>query len=216
MIELVDPNDARAVRNRDNILALYDLMINKKEVEQAVAKFFAPEYIHRNPLVPDEGPAAAQRWTRRDRRSAASYVRRRIFRMTSQNAVSNLPSGSDDADGRWLQVLPGERFAIRVPSAKTEGRYTAIEATAEPNCGPPLHIHHHAEEHFIILEGTVRFVCEDRAFDAPAGTSVTIPKGARHAFTESDRISHPHAGRVHAGLRPGSMHSGAHRSAGRA
>ena len=53
MIELVDPNDARAVRNRDNILALYDLMINKKEVEQAVAKFFAPEYIHHNPLVPD-------------------------------------------------------------------------------------------------------------------------------------------------------------------
>ena len=103
--------------------------------------------------------------------------------MTSQNAVSNLPSGSDGADGRWLQVLPGERFAIRVPSAKTEGRYTAIEATAEPNCGPPLHIHHHAEEHFIILEGTVRFVCEGRTFDAPAGTSVTIPKGARHAFT---------------------------------
>lgn len=53
MIELVDPNDARAVGNKDNILALYDLMINKKEAEQAVAKFFAPQYIQHNPLVPD-------------------------------------------------------------------------------------------------------------------------------------------------------------------
>lgn len=53
MIELVDPNDARAVRNKDNILALYDLMINKMEAEQAVAQFFAPQYIQHNPLVPD-------------------------------------------------------------------------------------------------------------------------------------------------------------------
>jgi ribose 5-phosphate isomerase RpiB len=45
MIELVDSNDARAARNKDNVLALYELMINKKEAEQAVAEFFAPEYI---------------------------------------------------------------------------------------------------------------------------------------------------------------------------
>ena len=53
MIQLVDPNDARAVRNKDSILALYDQMINKKEAEQAVAKFFGPRYIQHNPLVPD-------------------------------------------------------------------------------------------------------------------------------------------------------------------
>ena len=53
MIELVNPNDARAVRNKDNVLALYDLMINQKKVEPAVAKFFAPKYIQHNPLVPD-------------------------------------------------------------------------------------------------------------------------------------------------------------------
>src|ERR1700730_12140083 len=31
MIVLVDTNDGRAVRNKDNVLALYDLMINKKK-----------------------------------------------------------------------------------------------------------------------------------------------------------------------------------------
>jgi predicted SnoaL-like aldol condensation-catalyzing enzyme len=60
VIELVDPNDARAIRNKENILALYDLMINKKEAEQAVAKFFAPKYIQHNPLVPDGASRAGQ------------------------------------------------------------------------------------------------------------------------------------------------------------
>jgi hypothetical protein len=39
MIELVDVNDGRAVRNKDNILGFYDLMINKKKSEEAVSKF---------------------------------------------------------------------------------------------------------------------------------------------------------------------------------
>jgi predicted SnoaL-like aldol condensation-catalyzing enzyme len=45
MIVLGDSNDRRAVRNKDNILAFYDLMINKKKAEEAVAKFLVPQYI---------------------------------------------------------------------------------------------------------------------------------------------------------------------------
>ena len=37
VIELVDPINARAVRNKNNVLALYDLMINKKESDQTAA-----------------------------------------------------------------------------------------------------------------------------------------------------------------------------------
>ncbi len=51
MIVLVDPNDARAVRNKDNVLALYDLMINQKKSEEATAKFLRPDYIQHNPLI---------------------------------------------------------------------------------------------------------------------------------------------------------------------
>jgi len=36
MIVTIDLNDAAAVRNKDNILGLYDLMINKKKPEEAV------------------------------------------------------------------------------------------------------------------------------------------------------------------------------------
>ena len=57
MIELVDVNDSGAVRNKDNILGFYDLMINKKRSEEAAAKFVSPAYIQHSPLMPN-GPDA--------------------------------------------------------------------------------------------------------------------------------------------------------------
>jgi predicted SnoaL-like aldol condensation-catalyzing enzyme len=59
MIELVDANDSRAVRNKDNILAFYDLMINQKKSEEAAAKYVSPSYIQHNPLIPDGADALA-------------------------------------------------------------------------------------------------------------------------------------------------------------
>jgi predicted SnoaL-like aldol condensation-catalyzing enzyme len=57
MLVLVDPKDSRAVRNKDNVLALYDQMINQKKSEEATAKLLSPAYIQHNPFIPD-GPAA--------------------------------------------------------------------------------------------------------------------------------------------------------------
>ena len=42
MIEITDANDSRAVRNKNNVLALYDLMINTKKSEEGTAKFVSP------------------------------------------------------------------------------------------------------------------------------------------------------------------------------
>jgi predicted SnoaL-like aldol condensation-catalyzing enzyme len=53
MIEIIDVNDGRAVRNKSNILVLYDLMINKKKSEESTAKFVSPAYIQHNPLIAD-------------------------------------------------------------------------------------------------------------------------------------------------------------------
>jgi predicted SnoaL-like aldol condensation-catalyzing enzyme len=57
MIVLVNTNDAKAVRNKDNVLALYELMINQKRSEEAAAKSATPDYVQHNPLIPD-GSAA--------------------------------------------------------------------------------------------------------------------------------------------------------------
>ena len=57
MIELVNSNDSRAVRNKDIVLRLYELMINQKKSEEATAKYISPAYIQHNPLIPDGSEA---------------------------------------------------------------------------------------------------------------------------------------------------------------
>ncbi|HLQ76259.1 MAG TPA: hypothetical protein VK210_02835 [Terriglobia bacterium] len=57
MIELVDTNDSRAVRNKNNVLGFYDLVINQKKSEEFVSKFISPAYLQHNPLIAN-GPDA--------------------------------------------------------------------------------------------------------------------------------------------------------------
>ena len=53
MIEIIDTNDSRAVRNKNNVHALYDLMINTKKSEEGTAKFVSPAFIQHNPQIAD-------------------------------------------------------------------------------------------------------------------------------------------------------------------
>jgi predicted SnoaL-like aldol condensation-catalyzing enzyme len=52
-IVLVDPRDQHAVRNVDNVLMLYQMMINENKAEEGTAKFLTPGYIQHNPLIAD-------------------------------------------------------------------------------------------------------------------------------------------------------------------
>ena len=78
MIVLLDLNDKRAVRNKDNVLALYDLMINQKKSEEAAAKFVRPGYVQHNPLIADGSDALGKYFAQatRERRSARVVVHR--------------------------------------------------------------------------------------------------------------------------------------------
>jgi predicted SnoaL-like aldol condensation-catalyzing enzyme len=60
MLVLVNQNDRRAVRNKDNVLALYELMINKKKSEEATATYLRRDYIQHNPLIADGSVALGQ------------------------------------------------------------------------------------------------------------------------------------------------------------
>jgi predicted SnoaL-like aldol condensation-catalyzing enzyme len=56
---LVNPDDARAVRNKDMILDHYEQMINNKDADTGTRNF-DDEYIQHNPLMADgRGPLAA-------------------------------------------------------------------------------------------------------------------------------------------------------------
>jgi predicted SnoaL-like aldol condensation-catalyzing enzyme len=56
-VVLVDPRDRNAVRNIENVLTLYQMMINEDKAEEGTARLLAPGYIQHNPLIAD-GSAA--------------------------------------------------------------------------------------------------------------------------------------------------------------
>jgi mannose-6-phosphate isomerase-like protein (cupin superfamily) len=114
----------------------------------------------------------------------ASFVRKNIegrVKMTSTKTLEAFSDRNEDK-GEWLQVTPGERFRIRIPSVQTMGAYTVLEVVADPHNGVPLHIHNREEEHFIVLDGTLDIAIGDRRWDAPAGTSATVRRGVPHAW----------------------------------
>lgn len=56
-IVLVDPHDRHAVRNINNVLTLYQMMINENKAVEGTDKFLTPGYVQHNPLIAD-GSAA--------------------------------------------------------------------------------------------------------------------------------------------------------------
>jgi mannose-6-phosphate isomerase-like protein (cupin superfamily) len=83
---------------------------------------------------------------------------------------------------KWYEGAEGERLMVRLSSRDTGGGFTIIESICTPGACVPMHYHEKEEEHFVIVEGTVRFVRDGHTIDASAGMSITMPKGSKHAW----------------------------------
>jgi quercetin dioxygenase-like cupin family protein len=92
------------------------------------------------------------------------------------------PSTESRGEREWHEVTPGERLAFITSSSHTKGAYLVMEVVAAPRNGVPMHVHDNEEEHFIVVDGTLRVAYGDQALDATAGTAVTVPKGVPHAW----------------------------------
>ena len=84
------------------------------------------------------------------------------------------------ADLHWFETVPGEKMSIHVPNERVEGRFSVVESIAAPGAAAPFHVHRSADEYFFIQQGVMHFSCNGVEFDAPAGTSVLIPRGVTH------------------------------------
>lgn len=91
-------------------------------------------------------------------------------------------------EGRSID-LGGFGMTVKATDAQTRGAFTLLEADEPPGFGPPLHIHHNADEAFYVLAGEYRMFIEDREEVCPAGTFVFIPAGMRHGFRVGHRPS---------------------------
>jgi len=89
-------------------------------------------------------------------------------------------SEANDAD--WFEPLPGEKIRMRLEASHTGNAFSLTEIIVAPQVGPPLHIHHDADEVLFVLEGTVDFVCDGERFRTGPGGFAAMPKGVPHAF----------------------------------
>jgi mannose-6-phosphate isomerase-like protein (cupin superfamily) len=75
------------------------------------------------------------------------------------------------------------RMRILEDGRTTSHRLGLGEITIAPHTdGPPQHRHAQHDEGFYVVSGTARFTVGDTSHDAPAGTLVMVPPGARHTF----------------------------------
>jgi mannose-6-phosphate isomerase-like protein (cupin superfamily) len=89
-------------------------------------------------------------------------------------------------------VAPGEGLAVANPTGAVTtfkamadvcgGSITAIEGSAAPGEGPPLHVHVRQDELIYTLEGMHRVKLGDQIFHAPVGTFIFIPRGTPHTW----------------------------------
>ena len=79
-------------------------------------------------------------------------------------------------------VYTGRVMTFLAKGSETGGRFALMEYHTKPGNEPPPHIHDREHELYFVLEGTMRFYCEDKTLDIGAGDVVFLPQGKAHAF----------------------------------
>lgn len=70
---------------------------------------------------------------------------------------------------------------IKISKDDTDGMLSISEYTGYTKGGPPLHIHPHQDEIFIILEGEHLFQVGEEQHRLTAGDTIFLPRGVPHA-----------------------------------
>lgn len=79
---------------------------------------------------------------------------------------------------QWL----GTYYRTSLKTSDTGGSISITDSVSPPNSGPPRHIHHDADETFVVLTGDVEFWLEGERFIRGPGETAFIPRGSEHTF----------------------------------
>ncbi len=86
---------------------------------------------------------------------------------------------SSEGQAIWFSGLLATMKAV---SSDTHNAFALQEQVCPPGLQPPLHLHHHQDEAFYILEGEVTVTCGEQVWRATAGSFAFLPKGVAHTF----------------------------------
>ena len=78
----------------------------------------------------------------------------------------------------WL----GVHYRTILTTADTGGAMSITDSVSPPGSGPPRHIHHDADETFVLLTGDSEFWLEGERVTRGPGQTVFVPRGKEHTF----------------------------------
>ncbi|MDW4498160.1 cupin domain-containing protein [Sulfitobacter sp. D35] len=90
-----------------------------------------------------------------------------------------------DTDFTGLQWL-GVTYDIILSKEASGGTMSIVDSNSPAGSGPPMHIHHDADETFVMLTGSCDFVRGGERLRAGPGETVFIPRGTEHTFRVTD------------------------------
>ncbi|MGI3186005.1 cupin domain-containing protein [Nioella aestuarii] len=76
----------------------------------------------------------------------------------------------------------GTVYRTILATSETSGSMSIVDSVSPPNYGPPRHIHHDADETFVILSGEVELWLEGETTIKGPGETAFIPRGREHTF----------------------------------
>ncbi len=73
---------------------------------------------------------------------------------------------------------------VKVSGKDTNGQLAIFEYIGKQKIGPSVHVHHHQDEVFSIIEGEYLFQIGNEKFMAKAGDTVFAPRGIPHTWIQ--------------------------------
>ncbi|SOE08515.1 hypothetical protein SAMN05877838_0238 [Hoeflea halophila] len=78
----------------------------------------------------------------------------------------------------WL----GVHYRTILKTADSGGAISVVDSVSPSKTGPPRHVHHGADETFVILSGDILFWLEGKELSRGPGETMFIPRGKEHTF----------------------------------
>ena len=78
----------------------------------------------------------------------------------------------------WL----GVHYKTILKTTDSGGAMSVVDSVSPPESGPPRHVHHDADETFVVLTGDILFWLEGEQCVRGPGQTMFVPRGKEHTF----------------------------------
>src|SRR3984893_9038635 len=109
----------------------------------------------------------------------AGFVLEDVMPEAPRGGTKPFVLGPDDGEATWFM---GTRMTVKATAQSTGGSFGLLEVRLAAGFSPPLHIHHHEDESFWILEGQLTLLCDGQTYQAGPGSLVYLPRDLPHGF----------------------------------